>query len=259
MSGPQDPAIPLFNSLLQFRDAHDYFLSQLEGQTNGPAVKFLEFCIAHAIKSKSQLFQDLFVIFCKAGKRDGFFVEFGATNGVTLSNSYILEKELNWKGILAEPAKDWHEHLPKNRTAAIDFRCVWSKTGEQLEFMETPQGELSTIAQFAELDGNRDGRIESKTYMVETVSLNDLLAFHKAPANMDFLSIDTEGSELEILTAFDFKKYSFDMMCVEHNYTDAREKLRALLESKGYVNVFPALTQYDDWYLHKEFMAKLGP
>jgi FkbM family methyltransferase len=258
MSGPQDPAIPLFNSLLQYRDAFQYFQSQLQGETNGPVVKYLEFCNAHATKSKSQLFQDLFVIFCKAGKRDGFFVEFGATNGVTLSNSYLLEKELNWKGILAEPAKDWHKDLPKNRTAAIDFRCVWSKTGEQLEFIETPYGELSTIASFSEVDGNKGGRAEGKKYMVETVSLNDLLAFHKAPKNMDFLSIDTEGSELEILSAFDFNKYSFDIMCVEHNYTEAREKLRALLESKGYVNVFSALTQYDDWYLHKEFMAKLG-
>jgi FkbM family methyltransferase len=258
MSGPHDPAIILYNSLLQYRDAFHNFKTESQGEANNPVVKFLEFCSTHALKSKSQLFQDLFVIFCKAGKRDGFFVEFGATNGVTLSNSYVLEKELNWKGILAEPAKDWHKDLPKNRTAAIDFRCVWSKTGEQLEFIETAMGELSTIAAFSELDGNKSGRTEGKKYMVETVSLNDLLAFHKAPANMDFLSIDTEGSELEILTAFDFKKYSFDMMCVEHNYTDAREKLRTLLESKGYVNVFPALTLYDDWYLHKEFMAKLG-
>jgi FkbM family methyltransferase len=258
MSGPQDPAIPLFNSLLQFRDAHNDFRAELNGDVNGPVVKYLEFCTAHATKSKSQLFQDLFVIFCKAGKRDGFFVEFGATNGVDLSNSYVLEKELNWKGILAEPAKDWHSDLPKNRNAAIDFRCVWSKTGEQLEFLETPVGELSTIASYSEGDGNSSGRTEGKKYMVETVSLNDLLAFHKAPKNMDFLSIDTEGSELEILSAFDFKKYSFDIMCVEHNYTEAREKLRALLESKDYVNVFPALTLYDDWYLHKEFMAKLG-
>ena len=67
-------------------------------------------------KSKSQLRQDLFVLGVTNFKQNGFFCEFGATNGVDLSNTYLLEKEFNWSGILAEPAKIWHSDLQRNRS-----------------------------------------------------------------------------------------------------------------------------------------------
>lgn len=64
-------------------------------------------------KSKSQIRQDLFVLAELNFKTNGFFVEFGATNGIDLSNSHLMEKEFGWKGILAEPAKCWHKDLKK--------------------------------------------------------------------------------------------------------------------------------------------------
>ena len=70
-------------------------------------------------KSKSQLGQDLFVLLETNFKKNGFFVEFGATNGVDLSNTYILEKQFNWQGILAEPAKVWNAELQRNRNCSI--------------------------------------------------------------------------------------------------------------------------------------------
>lgn len=76
-------------------------------------------------KSKSQLRQDLFVLSELEFKRNGYFVEFGATNGIELSNTYILEEEFEWNGILAEPAKCWHEDLKINRKCHIDTDCVW--------------------------------------------------------------------------------------------------------------------------------------
>ena len=62
-------------------------------------------------KSKSQLAQDIFVVANTTHKKNNFFVEFGATDGITISNTYLLEKELNWKGILIEPASIWHKNL----------------------------------------------------------------------------------------------------------------------------------------------------
>lgn len=56
--------------------------------------------------------------------RDGFFLEFGATNAQDLSNSYILEKEFSWKGILAEPAISWQDDFKKNRGCFIEDMCV---------------------------------------------------------------------------------------------------------------------------------------
>jgi hypothetical protein len=77
--------------------------------------------------SKAQLRQDLFVISELGPIENGYFVEFGATNGISLSNTFLLEEHLSWKGILAEPAKVWHAQLKENRTAQIEFDCVrWS-------------------------------------------------------------------------------------------------------------------------------------
>jgi hypothetical protein len=84
--------------------------------------------------------------------------------------------------------------------------------------------------------------------MVETVTLSDLLKSHNAPTVIDFLSIDTEGSEFEILNSFDFKEYSFNFICVEHNYTNKRDRIFDLLTSNGYRRILSHISKWDDWY-----------
>ena len=79
------------------------------------------------MESQAQLWQDLFVLHELDLKRDGYFVEFGATNGVSLSNTHLLEKRFGWKGILAEPARCWHAALEKNRSAAIEKNASGAK------------------------------------------------------------------------------------------------------------------------------------
>lgn len=201
------------------------------------------------MESQAQLWQDLFVLHVLNMKRDGFFVEFGATDGVSLSNSYLLEKHFGWKGILAEPARCWHSALEKNRSAIIEKKCVWSKTGEVLTFNETEIAELSTINAFSATDSHATIRTQGTNYPVETISLNDLLRRHKAPAMIDYLSIDTEGSEFEILSHFDFNEFRFKIITCEHNATEAREKIYDLLTAHGYSRKFPELSKFDDWYV----------
>ena len=76
----------------------------------------------------------------------------------------------------------------------------------------------------------------------------DLLIENSAPEYIDYLSIDTEGSELRILKAFDFSKYTFGVITVEHNYTSDRELIYKLLSSAGYTRRFEAVSKWDDWY-----------
>jgi FkbM family methyltransferase len=197
------------------------------------------------IHSKSQIRQDLFVAATLNFKREGFFVEFGATDGVALSNSHMLEKIFGWKGILAEPATCWREALKANRSAAIDTRCVWARSGEKLLFNEV--AELSTIEAFSESDWH--DRHAGQRYEVNIISLNDLLTEHKAPRNIDYLSIDTEGSEFDILSNLDWQRYSFRVITCEHNFTPSRDKICALLASHGYKRVHEHLSQFDDWYV----------
>jgi FkbM family methyltransferase len=199
--------------------------------------------------SKSQLGQDVLALSLVDTGKKGFFVEFGATDGKTLSNTYLLEKYFGWSGILCEPGKNWHAALKANRSGPIDTRCVFSSTGKLVEFTETSVGELSTISSFMKSDANRFLRKNSGTYQVQTVSLQDLLFTHNAPKFIEFLSVDTEGSEFEILRGFPFDQYRFGLICVEHNYTSKREKLHELLTGKGYERVHTSYSAFDDWYL----------
>ena len=99
--------------------------------------------------SKSQILQDIFALNELDYKRNGYFVDFGATDGKEFSNTYLLEKEYNWTGILCEPSKGWHKSLEINRPNVIkDYRCVWSKSGEKIRFKECDTNTLSTIEGF---------------------------------------------------------------------------------------------------------------
>ena len=200
-------------------------------------------------KSKSQLCQDLFVLSHLGFKKNGFFVEFGATNGIDLSNSHLMEKEFGWNGILAEPATCWHKELKKNRTCNINTDCVWKDSKSILMFNQVDQAELSTINIFSDTASRGEARKNGKRYEVQTISLNDLLKKYNAPKIIDYLSIDTEGSEYQILSHFDFSEYNFNVITCEHNYTPMREKLFSLLTQKGYQRVFEELSLFDDWYV----------
>ena len=206
--------------------------------------------------SKSQNAQDIFVLHQLKLKRSGYFVEFGATNGVTGNNTMLLESEFGWRGILAEPAKGWHNDLLKNRpNASIETRCVWSESDLLLEFTETENRDLSTLSAFTQIDHHRSNRESGKKYSVSTISLHDLLEHHGAPRHIDYLSIDTEGSEFEILNTFDFSQYSFGVITCEHNFTESRQSIHNLLISKGYVQVFPQMSKFDDWYVSANLLV----
>lgn len=199
--------------------------------------------------SKSQLGQDIFALTVSGLDRPGFFIEFGAADGVALSNSHILEKRFGWTGILCEPSKAWHEALIQNRSCIIDTRCVYSISGEKISFSENYLGELSAITAYAQPNASGILKRTTSSYEVDTISLLDLLKAHDAPRFVDFLSIDTEGSEFEILKNFDFLSYRFGAICVEHNFADTRQKINNLLLANGYVQVYPDLSDFDDWYV----------
>jgi FkbM family methyltransferase len=199
--------------------------------------------------SRSQLRQDLFVLSQLDFKTDGYFVEFGAASGSYLSNTYLLEKQFGWTGIVAEPGIRWHDELRKNRSCNIETDCVWRDSHSTLTFHEADTGEFSTIDEFTKSDGNKHRRAHATTYNVATISLNDLLEKYNAPKKIDYISIDTEGSEFEILSSFDFDKHQFGVITVEHNFSPQREELFNLFTSKGYARKFENLSKFDDWYV----------
>lgn len=224
--------------------------NEINDLSNAPLRQFMQTAMTHMAKSQSQIFQDAFVLYVLGTEKPGFFVDFGATDGVSLSNSYLLETGFGWQGICAEPARSWHEALRANRpNAKIETRCVWNQTGAELTFRETAERELSTIDSFAQTDSRAKNREDSETYTVKTVSLNDMLAELEAPTPFDYLSIDTEGSEFDILQSFDIARYMPRIITVEHNYTPRRRDIHALLSAAGYRRVLTEVSLFDDWYL----------
>ena len=210
--------------------------------------------------SKSEMAQDLFAVAFSKNLEPKYFVEFGATDGLKASNTWLLEKKLGWKGILAEPARIWHKSLNQNRGCNIENKCIANKSGEIYKFIEVGNSNYSnaTLSTSENYLNNGDWAEKirkeklSKKYEVETLSLNDLLEKYNAPHEIQFMSIDTEGSELDILKGFNFDNYKINSICVEHNMVkETRNKIFHLLRDKGYERVFKNISKVDDWYLLK--------
>ena len=179
-------------------------------------------------------------------KLNGFFVEIGAFDGVQLSNSYFFEKELKWKGICIEPIPEIYKLLRANRTCICVEGIVYNHTGfEDFKHFQggsnpASAGEmwsgiptklhpnhLAIIEHYNKVDGGRSEQIlKVKSYL-----LNDLLKEYGV-SYVDYLSVDTEGSELEILKTIDFEKYYIHVIGVENNYQDSA--ISEFLKSKGF-------------------------
>jgi len=202
-------------------------------------------------RATSQLGQELWVLEQTGYKHGGFFVEFGATDGVLLSNTYLLEKEFDWTGICAEPNPAFFEKLKKNRSCITAPDCIGPTTGAEVDFILAD--EYGGFSEFADSDAHAARRAayrqKGQVMRLTTVSLDDFLKAHDAPRKIDYLSIDTEGSEYAILAAFPFDEWDIRLLTVEHNNTPMREKIRVLLEAHGYSRT---QRQWDDWYARPE-------
>jgi FkbM family methyltransferase len=198
----------------------------------------------------SQLGQDLWVLEETNNKRDGYFVDFGATDGITINNTYLLEKDFGWNGIVAECHPDYFDDLAKNRRCVIDHNAVFTETDKQVVLMAPEVPDISSIRGYGDDDEFAEARRKGTPITVPTITLFDLLELHKAPTHIDYLSVDTEGSEYDILKAFfdneQSSKYHIQLITVEHNYTEARRKIHDLLLSHGYE--LAANKQWDDFY-----------
>ena len=172
-------------------------------------------------------------------KRDGFFVDIGAYDGVVLSNTYFFEKELGWKGICIEPQTKQYELLLKNRNCICVNGCVADFTGKGL-FLEIEGYSTMLSGLIEKYDENHLKRIEHETSTlggskkqveVECYLLNDLLKKNFVK-NVDFCSIDVEGAELDILKTIDFKNFHFNIFSIENNNKNLT--IQNFMEQNGY-------------------------
>ena len=173
------------------------------------------------------------------GVKDGYFVDVGAWDAIVSSNSKALE-ELGWSGACIDP-------FPRNwtgRTCRLFEEVVYSKQGEIVEFRMA--GILGGIDEH--IDQWRPLVQEQPIVKLSTTTLEDVLARASAPRFIHYVSIDTEGSELEVLEGLPFEEYTVGAFSIEHNFEQPkRRQIRQFLENKGYRRARVQLV--DDWYV----------
>tara|TARA_Y100000389_G_C17022203_1_gene299364 strand:+ start:99 stop:476 length:378 start_codon:yes stop_codon:yes gene_type:complete len=121
-------------------------------------------------------------------------------------------------------------------------------------------GPYSTINDFIDNDkismpkNNELRKKKGKIISVETISLNKVIKEYFNDNCPSYMSIDTEGSELEILISFNLDKYRPKLFTIEHNYTENESKIDEFLTLNNYVRIFKKLTAFDAWYVASEIL-----
>jgi hypothetical protein len=155
---------------------------------------------------------------------------------------------------LAEPGRIYYKRLQSNRKCQIERKIIWKDLKSESLFNETTDPYASTINDFSFLDVNKSSRTQSNSkYQVRTLSLLDLLKKYKAPKIIYYISIDTEGSEFDILNSFNFKEYRFRIITCE--VFSNKKKIHNLLSKNGYSQIFSHISAFDNWYINKSIRS----
>ena len=189
----------------------------------------------------SQFGQDRFVLDILNGRRNGFFLDSGASDGRRCSNTFLLETQFAWNGICVEPNEYFYSQLLQNRNCTTFNCCIYDRNAD-VRFveadtlggiLETYHPSLLDIARtHLRLPVDKTGAPTTVTKKARTI--RSILDSANAPPVIDYWSLDTEGSELAILKSFPFDSYSFQVLTVEHNRLPVRREIRAFLEQAGY-------------------------
>lgn len=186
-------------------------------------------------------------------EKAGYFIEIGAANGIHNSNTYFLEKECGWNGVCIEAEPNTFKKLEQTRNVSLVNAACSDVAGEKLEFIICGQlsGFMETAGIHKKILNKKKEESDKNVVTLETRTLTSVLDEVNAPKNIDFLSLDTEGSELKILHGLDLEKYNIKMILVEHNREQPKRlNIRQLLESKNYTR--KEIITRDDLYLKNE-------
>jgi len=164
----------------------------------------------------SQVGQSMLVDKLLSGRRGGFFIECGATDGEVYSNSLFFELERNWTGLLIEANPNYHRTLlDKNRRAFVLRSCLNTELRPATVRMQ-PAGVLGGIVD--KMHQSHIAFIGAAKKPVVTVNCFPLNTITAALgiSHVDYLSLDVEGPEIEILRTVDWTRLHIDVITVEY-------------------------------------------
>ena len=187
----------------------------------------------------SQYGQDKFIVEYFKFMKNGVFIDIGANDGKTLSNTYYLEKELSWNGIAVEPSPKVFKRLEKNRNCILLNACISDNTGNA-EFLEL-SGHTEMLSGLVDKYDSRhikriDDEIEEfsgdKNYIqVPCYKLEDVIK-EEGLSKINYLNIDIEGGEFDVLKSIDFTNLDIDIIGIENNYKE--NNIKNYLHQFGY-------------------------
>jgi FkbM family methyltransferase len=202
------------------------------------------------MNNKAQMQQDLILDkeFFK-GKTNGTFIEVGALDGIGGSNTYFFEKERGWNGLLIEPNPAEFSKLKSSDRSSYKENCAISNVEGEVNFLSItgPCNVLSGIWEY--YNPEHIQRIEREINMYSSYSegheyyskkelikinaykLQTLIEKYNL-TEIDLLSIDVEGAEIQVLESIDFEKTKINCILLENNYGISKET--ELLTQKGY-------------------------
>ena len=180
-------------------------------------------------------------------KKGGFFVDIGASDGKGNSNTLFFEKSLKWEGVCIEPRLDTFGFLKKNRKCTCLNIALGEKCEKRAFFDGGPWSGFVDSFSINHLRGifrlfkekqplliDSRNRIRFKIYDIQCLNFNDVISRY-GKNRIDFLSLDVEGCELEILKTIDFDKFDIRVLTVE-DWND-EGLITQYLQEKGYAFV----------------------
>lgn len=180
----------------------------------------------------SQLGQDIWALYKTNFKTGGYFVEVGACHPIALSNSYLLESKYSWDGLLIEPNPDLIPQLSSQRKAKVVPFAVGPKGSIDLDIAQSP--EFSRNSNLEKKSKHRLFKTTGRSITVESWPLAEIFEKNNSPKLMDFMSIDVEGFELQVLESNDWNKWRPNFIAIEHNFRQDRQKIIEFMVKCGY-------------------------
>jgi FkbM family methyltransferase len=193
------------------------------------------------------------------GYRGGFFIEAGANDGFTQSNTYYLEKFRGWSGILVEPIPNLYQQCRKTRARSTVFNCALVSNDYDASTVSMRYANLMSLTEGAFSDSHTENnhistglkiqniettyRIDVPAKTLETV----IDAVKDKPKEIDFLSLDVEGYELSVLKGFNLNKYRPKYLLMEDFFSN--QELHAYVSK--YYSLVEMFSDHDYFYKSK--------